>query len=241
VTVDGTETLARIIVEDNGSGIAPEFLPHLFERFRQADSSTSRRHGGLGLGLAIVKNLVELQGGTIVAESGGIGRGARFVVTLPRTEKRTPKSVPVARQIAYHPPASGLSAVDILLVDDDADSRSALELAFEARGAHVRTAASVRQALEAYGVRPPDVLISDIGMPGEDGYTLIREIRDLEDGRGRRTFAIAVTGFAGRQDREAALRAGFDEHVAKPVEAEVLFDCVRALEASRDNGLRSDG
>ncbi len=236
-TVEGDLSVVRIVVEDTGSGIAPEFLPHLFERFRQADSSTTRRHGGLGLGLTIVKNVVELHGGRVEVESAGVGRGARFTVTLPRAEKRMPKAAAPPGILAPVRIGNGLASIDVLLVDDDADSRAALELAFEERGAQVRTAASVRQALEAYSARPPDILISDIGMPGEDGYVLIRAIREREEGKTRRTLAIAVTGFAGRQDRETALRAGFDEHVAKPVEPEALFECVRVLEASRGVGV----
>jgi PAS domain S-box-containing protein len=236
-TVDVVDSEIRLVVEDTGPGIAPEFLPHLFERFRQADSSTTRRHGGLGLGLAIVKNVVELHGGRVGAESEGAGRGARFTVTLPRAERRMPKSVVHNGHRAPVRSTNGLASVDVLVVDDDADSRAALELAFEESGAQVRTAASVRQALDAYTAHPPDILISDVGMPGEDGYVLIRAIREREEGRGRHTFAIAVTGFAARQDRETALRAGFDEHVAKPVDPGVLFECVRVLEASRANGL----
>jgi CheY-like chemotaxis protein len=161
-------------------------------------------------------------------------------VTIPRAEPRDPTAIAISRLIAPVRAGSGLVSVDVLVVDDDADSRAALEMAFEESGAHVRSAASVRQALEAYAAHQPDVLISDVGMPGEDGYVLIREIREREEGK-RRTFAIAVTGFAGRQDRETALRAGFDEHVAKPVEPEVLFECVRVLEASRLSGVTANG
>ena len=230
VTVERRAESACVIVEDTGQGIGPEFLPHLFERFRQADSAASRRHGGLGLGLAIVKNLVALHGGEIRAESDGLGRGARFSVALPVVEGRY--------RLAFRTPpllatTSEPLPLDVLVVEDDLDSREALEWALRETGARVRTAESVRQALEAYTARPPDVLISDVGMPGEDGYVLIRAIREREEGRRHRTLAIAMTGFAGRQDREMALRAGFDEHVAKPAELEQLLDRVRLLEGSR--------
>jgi CheY-like chemotaxis protein/two-component sensor histidine kinase len=217
---------AVVVVEDDGEGIAPQLLPRLFERFRQGDSSSVRKHGGLGLGLAIVKHLVALHGGHIRAASEGVGRGARFSVTLPlaaRSELARAGSAP-----AVQPPHS-LARLDVLVVEDDEDSRRALELALGDRGARVRTVASVPQALEAYDARPPDVLLSDIGMPGEDGYALIRTIREREAGGDRRTLAIAMTGFAGLQDRQRALRAGFDEHLAKPVEFDLLLDRVRAL------------
>jgi len=229
VTVERREESACMIVEDTGQGIAPEFLPHLFERFRQADSAASRRHGGLGLGLAIVKNLVALHGGEIRAESDGVGRGARFSVMLPVAEGRY--------RLAFPTPTPSMASeplpLDVLVVEDDADSREALEWALRETGARVRSAESVQQALAAHAARPPDVVISDVGMPGEDGYVLIRAIREREEGRSHRTLAIAMTGFAGREDREMALRAGFDEHVAKPAELEQLLDRVRMLERSR--------
>jgi CheY-like chemotaxis protein/anti-sigma regulatory factor (Ser/Thr protein kinase) len=229
VTVERREGLACVIVEDTGQGIAPEFLPHLFERFRQADSAASRRHGGLGLGLAIVKNLVALHGGEVRAESDGVGRGARFSVVLPVVEGRYGLALPT---LAASTTVSEPLPLDVLVVEDDADSREALEWALRETGARVRSAESVQQALAPYSARPPDVLISDVGMPGEDGYVLIRAIRERKEGRSRRTLAIAMTGFAGRQDREMALRAGFDEHVAKPAELEQLLDRVRLLETS---------
>jgi signal transduction histidine kinase len=231
VAIDADDREVRIAVEDSGQGIAPEFLPHIFERFRQADDTTARKHGGLGLGLAIVKNVVELHGGHVRAESAGLDRGARFVVLLPRAERR-PRSAYDAR-LATAPAAAEIGPVDVLVVEDEGDSRGALALALEESGARVRCVASVRLALEAYDARPPDVLISDIGMPGEDGYVLIRAVRGREDGRGHRTIAIAITGFASRQDREMALRAGFDDHVAKPIEPDIVLERMRALAASR--------
>lgn len=221
-----------IVVEDTGQGIESNLLPRIFDRFVQSEASTTRRHGGLGLGLAIVKQLVSLHGGSVQAESSGLGRGARFTVRLPL-------ALPLAREVEAIrgdvPKAerADIRALDVLLVEDDADSREALAIAIEQTGAHVRLAASARLALEKYNARPPDILVSDIGLPGEDGYALIRTIREREEGSSRRTLAIAMTGFASRQDHETALRAGFDEHVGKPVEPRELLDRMRVLAAAR--------
>ena len=220
----------RVDVEDTGQGIAPEFMPHLFERFRQADGSTSRRHGGLGLGLAIVKNIVRLHGGEVTAESAGPGRGARFSVVLPVAERR--------HRVAFRAPAvpdprpESLRALDVLIVEDDNDSRHALALAVAELGATVRSVDSALLALQAYEARRPDVVISDIGMPGQDGYALVRAIREREGDGAHRTLAIAMTGLAGREDRETALHAGFDEHVAKPVAVDAFLERVSVLAAS---------
>jgi PAS domain S-box-containing protein len=214
-------------VGDSGPGIEADLLPRIFDRFVQADSSTTRRHGGLGLGLSIVRTLAALHGGAVRAESEGAGRGARFTVTLPLAAPAIGRESRPAATLR----AEDLSAVDVLLVEDDADSREALGIALAESGAQVRHAGSVREALAAYEARPPDVLVSDIGMPDQDGYLLIREIRSREDGGSRRTAAIAMTGFASHHDREAALRAGFDDHVAKPVEIGVLLARLRAAAA----------
>ena len=233
VTVERNGASASLVIEDTGRGIAADFLPHLFERFRQADTGSTRTHGGLGLGLSIVKSIVALHGGEVEADSAGLGRGARFSVVLPLAD--------VPQRMAFRTfPAKPtvddgtLGTLDVLLVEDDTDTREALELLLQEHGSRVRSAASVRQALEAYSAQPPDVVISDVGMPGEDGYVLIRAIRDQEEGRSHRTLAIAMTGFAGREDHEMAIRAGFDEHVAKPVEPDALLDRVRVLAASRE-------
>jgi signal transduction histidine kinase/ActR/RegA family two-component response regulator len=224
---------AELEIADDGQGIEAELLPRVFDRFVQSEGSTTRRHGGLGLGLAIVKHLALLHGGTVRAESEGRGRGARFTIGLPLASAAPGKS-------ADGPPVSAaghdtrLSSLDVLLVDDDADSREALGLSIGQSGARVRVVASVREALGAYDASVPDLLLSDIGMPEEDGYALIRAIREREDGTGRRTVAIAMTGFASRQDYEAALRAGFDEHVAKPVDPTALLERIRVLTAARE-------
>jgi signal transduction histidine kinase/ActR/RegA family two-component response regulator len=231
VTVERDGESVSVVVEDTGQGIAPEFLPHLFERFRQADTGSTRTHGGLGLGLSIVKNIVSLHGGDIEAESAGLGRGARFTVVLPLADVQHQMAFPSSAKAATDD--GRLATLDVLLVDDDADTRQSLEIVLREQGSRVRSAASVREALDAYGARPPDLVISDVGMPGENGYVLIRAIRDREEGRTHRTLAIAMTGFAGREDHAMALRAGFDDHVSKPVTPDELLDRVRVLAASR--------
>ena len=226
---------AELVVEDTGQGIASSLLPRVFDRFVQSESSTTRRQGGLGLGLAIVKQLMTLHGGDVRAESDGPGRGARFTVTLPLAAAGADPSAAVPA--ASRPDSSaGLPALDVLLVDDDLDSREAAELALKGHGLRVRVAGSVRDALRAYEEKPPDVLVSDIGMPSEDGYELIRTIRSREQGTPRRMLAVAITGFASRHDQEAALRAGFDDHVAKPVRPDVLVDRLRLLAAPQTGG-----
>jgi signal transduction histidine kinase/CheY-like chemotaxis protein len=227
--VDGQ---AEVTIEDSGEGIDPALLPHVFDKFVQGEASTIRRHGGLGLGLAIVKQLTALHRGTIAAASAGPGRGSTFTIVLPLAPPAIERT-PGALVSGGSGNATSLAALDILLVEDDRDSREALGIALEDGGARVRRTESVREALDAYDTRPPDVLVSDIGLPGEDGYLLIRAIREREDGGVRRTLAIAVSGFASRQDREAALRAGFDAHLGKPVEPAALVKRLAALAAAR--------
>ena len=211
-------------MSDTGAGIEADLLPRVFDRFVQADSSTTRRHGGLGLGLSIVKTLTALHGGTVRAASEGEGRGARFTVRLPLAAPAAPGE---ARATAAG--AADLAEVEVLLVEDDADSREALGIALAECGARVRHAGSVREALAAYEDRAPHLIVSDIGMPDEDGYALIREIRRRENDGVGRIGAIAMTGFASRHDREAALRAGFDDHVGKPVATGALLARLRTL------------
>jgi PAS domain S-box-containing protein len=209
---------AAVTVEDTGEGIAADVLPTVFDRFVQSEQSSTRRHGGLGLGLAIVKELIALHHGTVRAESPGVGQGARFTVLIP--------AIPPARAPVQPPPHSGpidLSTLDLLLVEDDRDTREALETLLADTGARVRGVDSAAAALASYDAARPDVIISDIGMPGEDGYALIRAVRDRERASGRRTVAIAMTGFASSDDHEAALRAGFDDHIGKPVAPATLM------------------
>ena len=230
VTVARADASASLVIQDTGQGIAPDFLPHLCERFTQADTGSTRMHGGLGLGLSIVKTIVSLHGGRVEAHSAGVGRGARFSVVLPLGDAGPRAAFRTSSKSANE---NTLGELDVLLVEDDADTRDALQMVLRDQGSRVRSVGSVRQALEAYDAQPPDLIISDVGMPGENGYVLIRTIRDREEGRSRRTLAIAITGFASRDDHESALRAGFDEHVAKPVEPDDLLDRIRVLAASR--------
>jgi PAS domain S-box-containing protein len=218
---DGSDVV--IVVEDTGEGIAPTFLPLIFERFRQADSSTSRRHGGLGLGLAIARRLVELHGGEIRAESEGIGRGARFTIRLPAREPAEATS-PSSCDDEDGP----LSGRRVLVVEDDADAREAISLALTLEGATVTEAGTADEALAQVGRLQPDAVVSDLSMPGKDGYALLAQLR----ARGVSAPAIAVSGLAAPEDRARALTAGFSAHVAKPVEVDLLLrTLVRLVEA----------
>ena len=202
----------------HGQGINPEFLPHIFERFKQAENHKGRTPAGLGPGLALVREMVHAHGGTVVAESAGEGHGSTFTVTLPSAANT------VAPASSDTGAADGdfmesLPQVDILVVDDDGDVRDLLALLLESRGAHVRTVASAQEAIEAINQRRPDVLLADLRMPDEDGYSLIRKVRAREhEEHGERLPAIVVTASAGSPDREQALAAGYDWHVAKPVD-----------------------
>jgi PAS domain S-box-containing protein len=211
---------AVITVHDNGAGIPPEFLPHLFERFRQQDSSTTRQHGGLGLGLAIVRHLVELQGGTVAADSGGEGRGSTFTVTLPLLETTVPAASRQPSTSADHP--IDLTGTRVLVVDDRLDERQLFEFVLEHAGAEVRTASNAIEAQDVFSAWRPDVLVTDIAMPDEDGYALLRRLRSHAAG----LPAIAVTAHARQEDRERALTAGFNLYVAKPVDPVRLTDAV---------------
>ena len=224
----------QIVVSDNGQGIAPETLPHVFERFRQADSSSTRAHGGLGLGLALVKHLVELHGGTVTADSPGAGQGATFVVTLPLA------SVSIPVPTALPPPATmpaldvpshvvRLDGISVLVVDDDRDSLALTGAILEAAGATVRTSISATEGLSLFLRLRPDVLVSDVEMPGEDGYSLVRKVRAQPLEQGGQTPAIALTAYGRPQDRERCLAAGFNLHVAKPVDPGELTAHVAAV------------
>ena len=218
----------EISVGDNGQGIKPEFLPHVFDRFRQEDGSISRRHGGLGLGLAIVRHLVELHAGTVEAHSDGEGKGARFVVRLPAREvlgQPRPSDTPASGVLT---PAM-LSNVRVLVVDDDPSSRELMSGMLEGYGARVSLADSGQAALTVLFAQRPDVLIADLGMPGMDGYALIEQVRALDPDFGGQTPAIAVTAHASAQDRLKALQAGYQNHVAKPVEPEELAIVIASL------------
>ena len=222
-------------VKDNGRGIDPAFLPYIFDPFRQADSEASRSQGGLGLGLSIVRNLVELHGGSVRAESPGNGQGAAFTVLLPvRGAVRDRDQVGDRENRPPLPSASMkqypmLDNVKVLIVDDQADSRELIQNILRSCNAAVTTAGSSREALEAFERSRPDLLISDIAMPDEDGYVLIQKLRALEKNRGNRVPAIALPAYAREEDRERALSAGYETHLPKPVEPEQLVRIVASL------------
>ena len=222
-----------ITVADTGVGIKREFLPHVFERFRQAESSTNRGYGGLGLGLAIVRHLVELHGGGVVVESEGEGRGATFIVRLPvAVATRQPVQRPAA--VTIDAPVDGsLTGLRILVVDDEADAREVMRFMLERGGARVRTADSAAQALDALRDERADLLISDIGMPVEDGYVMVRRLRAMEESLGRRTPAIALTAYASDEDARRAHTAGFDAHLSKPVDPARLIEIAAGLASGR--------
>jgi PAS domain S-box-containing protein len=220
------DSSVEIAVTDTGIGIRPEFLPHVFETFRQADSSASRRHGGLGLGLAIVKQLVELHGGRVTAESKGEGRGTTVRVRLPLM----PLSVdPAAPQRDGARPLPWLGGVSVLVVDDHADARELVAVALQQAGAKVTTAADAAEGLAVLRERRPDVLLCDLEMPGESGYEMIKKVRALPSDAGGLTPAIALTAYARDEDRVRTLLAGFQRHVAKPVRPDDLAAAVAAL------------
>lgn len=240
VVLERIHSHLEVSVADSGEGIAPEFLPHVFDRFRQQDASTTRRHGGLGLGLAIVKQIVELHGGTVHVGSPGLGQGTTFRVMLPLNATRPEASHRdedrCHPQAETTPPSSDLvdgfrlAGVRVLVVDDDADARALVKRLLEDRGANVQAAGSAGAAVELFRAGRPDVLVSDIGMPGEDGYSLLRRVRALEaEVGGTPVPAVALTAYARSEDRMKAVLAGFQMHVAKPVEPAELLAMVASL------------
>jgi signal transduction histidine kinase/ActR/RegA family two-component response regulator len=224
----------ELTVSDNGTGISREFLPHVFERFRQADSSMTRKHGGLGLGLAIVRHLVELHGGTVSVESSGAGQGAKFTVRLPAAT--APPATPIDLVVQTDEDANGdsaeipdLAGLRVLLVDDEPDTLEILRVMLNQFGANVRGAASTTDALEAFLAWKPDVLVSDLGMPGEDGFALIGKVRALTPEQGCDIPAAALTAHVRDEDRSKALAAGYQTHLKKPVDPTKLAAAVARL------------
>ncbi len=212
----------EIQVSDTGIGISPDFLPWIFEYFRQVDGSTTRSKGGLGLGLAISRNLVEAHGGTILAESQGEGEGATFTVKFPiKSHKNQVQPLPESQETKKQ-----LDGIKALVVDDEADARELLAFILEEQGAEVELAASAKEALGKVGTFIPDILLSDIGMPEEDGLSLLKKVRQLPRNKGGAVAAIAVTAFATREDCQSCLDAGFQKHLAKPFDADELISTV---------------
>jgi CheY-like chemotaxis protein len=237
VTLERVSSHLEVSVSDSGEGIDPAFLPHVFERFRQADASTSRQHGGLGLGLSIVKQLVELHGGTVSAKSAGTGMGSTFRVALPlmAADGFDVQENEVREHPARSANAAGnawsrvnLHGVKVLVVDDQPDARLLIQRLLEEHDATVTTAASAAEALETVRQQTPDVLVSDIGMPREDGYSLIQRLRALDGEKGQ-VPAIALTAYARVEDRVKAIRAGYQSHLAKPVQAIELVAIITSL------------
>jgi CheY-like chemotaxis protein len=241
-------TSLQVQVSDTGSGISADLLPHVFERFRRHEGARAQTHVGLGLGLSIAKELVELHGGTVEAASPGPGRGSTFTMALPIPPLlREPTSVAEAEKkssladtpTAPAPSETGrptLAGLRVLVVEDDPDGRELLVVAFEHSGAQVRATASAPEAMEALRQDVPDVLISDIGLPGEDGYALMGRIRALPPTEGGRVPALALTAYSGADDRRKALAAGFQMHVPKPAEPAALVAKVAVLAARGAGG-----
>ncbi len=247
VTGDPADGPGRLEIEvaDTGAGIDPAFLPFVFDRFRQADASTTRHHGGLGLGLAIVRHLAELHGGSVVVESAGRDRGATFRVRLPlhRPAPGAAPGIPAAPVVEAAPaaepvPPDALAGLRVLVADDDTDAREMLDTVLRAAGAEPVLADGAAAAWSALSARPPDVALFDIAMPGEDGYALIRRVRALPDERGGRLPAVAVTAHARAEDRDAARAAGFDAHLSKPIDPAALVATLRGLAAAARSSRR---
>ena len=234
VVVERVNSHVELSVSDTGKGIAPEFLPHVFERFSQADSSATKRVSGLGLGLAIVKSLVELHGGAVRAKSGGEGRGSTFIISLPisvvhtldRSDNRQHATIEVAGPMLH---TVDLKGVRVVVVDDEADAIGLVRKIMEDSGATVEACTSGSECLALVPAFRPDVVITDIGMPEMDGYTLIQRLRAMRPDDGGNTPAVALTAFARSEDRRQAMLAGFDMHVAKPVEPGELVAVVSRL------------
>jgi len=259
VSLECAEPYVRLKVSDTGEGIPPEFLPYVFDRFRQAEGSVTRKQGGLGLGLAVVRHLVELHGGNVMAESRGTGQGSTFTVDLPLAEERRDparseqRRQEIERRCSARPGGhSDILGVQVLVVEDDEDSRWLLAMMLQRHGAEVTSVSSSSEALRAFvragggpgspagqpgsgsgSGRPPEVIISDIGMPEEDGYELMRKVRVLPPEQGGLVPAIALTGYATRKDRERALAAGYQLHLGKPVEPEDLVAAIASLVGRR--------
>jgi CheY-like chemotaxis protein len=245
ITLQQVNSSAQLRVTDSGEGIEAKFLPHVFDRFRQAEGSMSRRQGGLGLGLAVVRHLVELHGGSVRAESPGKGCGATFTVELPlapalQTGTKDFKQIVLrdgSERVGLGPlepdkpkkQTIRLDGLHVLVVEDDADARSLISMMLERCGASAVLASSATEALQAIETAKPDVVVSDIGMPDQDGYALIRKVRGLPAESGGLIPAIALTGYATGKDRTRALEAGYQAHIAKPIEQAELVAAIASV------------
>jgi signal transduction histidine kinase len=227
IFLEQTNSYVQLCVRDTGQGITPEFLPHIFEYFRQADASTTRKFGGLGLGLAISRHLVELHGGTIMAESLGEGLGATFTVNLPVVAVQVSEA-----EAKLDNGFPSLVGIKVLAVDDDTDNLKLVSFLLEQTGAEVTSVTSAKAALEAINSNPPDVLVSDIGMPDMDGYQLLRQIKSLSLPKGESIPAIALTAYANDVDRQRSLDVGYSHHFVKPVSPEEFIEAVASLTTS---------
>ncbi len=234
VDLDRKDGVFLLRVADNGRGIHAKFLPYIFERFRQADSSTTRREGGLGIGLAIVRRIVELHGGTVVAESRGLDHGSTFTVRLPVPPVDTPTALASDDEAQQLP---DLKDVRVLVVDDESDAREVLSEALSGSGATVMTAGSVEEAIRKLESWTPDVLVSDIAMPNGDGYQLIKHVREVLHAESVSLPAVALTAYAREEDRRRAYSAGFQRHLAKPIEPAALVSAISELVRKRARGL----
>jgi CheY-like chemotaxis protein len=234
VVLERVDSHVELTISDTGIGLKPEFLPHVFDRFRQGDSSAGRTHGGLGIGLSIVRNLVELHGGTVRAQSMGEGAGSTFVISLPvravSADPRTPRIHPKGQSTPVDCETLNLKGVRILVVDDEPDARLLIQRLLEECECAVTAVGSGEEAIGIFPTASFDVLVSDIGMPNEDGYAFIRRWRDQETSSGRpKTPAVALTAYARGEDRRRAILAGYQAHIAKPVETGELLAVVASL------------
>jgi signal transduction histidine kinase/ActR/RegA family two-component response regulator len=225
--IEGSDV--RVDVIDTGNGIAAAFLPHVFERFRQADGSSTRTHGGLGLGLSIGRHLVELHGGRMTADSAGEGHGSTFSVYLPVREAEQRPAPPVSSERRPRSRKLDLEGTHVLIVDDEPDARELLRVMLTSTSARITEAESAAEALRVYSEDRPDIILADVAMPGQDGYALMRAIRSLPGGEGGHVRAVAVSAYARREDRQRALKAGFNDHVCKPVQPDDVYAAIERV------------